>query len=247
MGGVRVSRDGGVVTITLDRPEKRNAIDSPMFDDLRDALLAVGASETDRVVVLTGEGGSFSSGGDLAPSEPSGEDAVTMLRRFGQAARALHECPKPVLASVDGVAVGAGFSLVLGCDLVLASDRARFSLLFVRNGLSLDLGASWLLPRRVGPMIAAEMALLGDWVEADRALQLGIVNRVVAVDELATATADWARQLATLSPLAVQSIKRSLRGAENRSLAEALEFEAVTQAECAQSPELRAAIEARRR
>lgn len=247
MDGLRVERADGVVTITFDRPEKKNAIDGWMFDALRDVLTEVASNADDRVVVLTGAGGAFSSGGDLNPARPSDEDTVTMMRRIGGAALALHECPKPVLASVDGVAVGAGLSLVLGCDLVLASERARFSMLFVRNGLALDMGGSWLLPRRLGWNRANELALLGEWVDAPEAERVGIVNRVVPVEDLGSVTDDWARRLAASSPTAVQSIKRLLARAEGNTLAASLEEEALAQATCAQSPELRAAIEARRR
>ena len=247
MEGLRVERADGIVTVTLDRPERRNAIDGPMFDGLRDEFRAVAANQGDRVVVLTGAGGAFSSGGDLNPDRPSGEDTLTMMRRIGGAALALHECPKPVIAAVDGVAVGAGLSLVLGCDLVVASDRARFSLLFVRNGLALDMGASWLLPRRLGWGRANELALLGEWSDAAEAERIGLVNRVVPVEDLAGVVGEWAQRLAGSSPTAVQAIKRSLAKSEWNTMAESLEDEANAQSTCAQSPELRAAIEARRR
>jgi len=247
MDGIVIDHTDGIVRITLDRPEKRNAIDGPMFDALHDTFRSLAADDEARVVVLAGAGGAFSSGGDLAPSNPSGEDTVTMMRRISRAITALLECPVPVLAAVDGVAVGAGVSLVLGCDLVLASDRARFSLLFVRNGLGLDLGASWLLPRRLGWVRAAEMALLGEWFDAEKARSIGLVNDVVPVDEFDEAVRTWATALATSSPLAIRSIKRSLLAASTSTLAEALEMEAQVQAECANSPELRAAIEAHRR
>lgn len=247
MDGLRIERADGIVTVTIDRPEKRNAIDGWMFDGLRELFVEVASNDADRVVVLTGAGGSFSAGGDLAPSRPSGEDTLTMMRRIGRAALALHECPKPVLASVDGVAAGAGLSLALGCDLVLATDRARFSMLFVRNGLALDMGGSWLLPRRLGWARASELALLGEWIDAAEAERIGLVNRVVEVDELASTTDAWARRLAESSPTAVRSIKRLLVRSETSTMAETLEDEALAQTECSQSPELRAAIEARRR
>jgi len=247
MDELLVERRGGVVTATLNRPEKRNALDSRSFAALHDLFVDVARNDDDRVVVLTGAGGAFSSGGDLDPAAPSGDDVATTMRRFGRAARSLHDCPKPVIAAVDGVAVGAGMSLALGCDLVVASERARFSLLFVRHGLGLDLGASWLLPRRVGWHKAAELALLGDWVDAREAARLGIVNRVVADHDLASAAREWADRLAASSPLAVRTIKRSLTDAATQTLAQALEAEAVAQARCSRSPELRAALEARRR
>ena len=173
-----VERSGGVVTATMNRPEVRNALDHRLFEALRVLFVEVAERPEDRVVVLTGAGGSFSSGGDLAPPESLGEDALTTMRRFGETTLALLECPKPVIAAVDGVAAGAGASLAFACDLVVASEPARFAVLFVRRGLALDCGASWSLPRLVGMHMAKELALLGDWVRrrrcpADRAGEPG--------------------------------------------------------------------------
>lgn len=242
-----VERSGGVVTATMNRPERRNALDADLFEALRVLFVEVAERDDDRVVVLTGAGDTFCSGGDLAPAEPSGDDVATVMRRYGRTAQALHDCPKPVIAAVDGVAVGAGLSLALGCDLVLASARARFSLLFVRHGLALDCGASWLLPRVVGPLAATELALLGDWVDADDALRMGLVNRVVPPDELAHAAQAWAEQIAARAPLAVTTITRSLRRSFELTMAEALEAEAVEQAACSADPAFRQMLEARRR
>ena len=247
MAGLRVERSGGVVTATMDRPEKRNALDGPLFAALADMFTEAAGDDDTRVVVLAGAGGAFSSGGDLTPDEPSGDDVVTTMRRFGRTAQALHDLPKPVIAAVDGVAVGAGMSLALGCDLVVASDRARFALMFVRNGLGLDLGGSWLLPRRVGSLKANELALLGDWVDAREAERIGLVNRVVPADALHGATMEWAERLAASSPLALRTIKASLLRAADLTMADAIEAEARAQAECSASPEMRAALEARRR
>jgi enoyl-CoA hydratase/carnithine racemase len=242
-----VDRSGGVVTATMNRPERRNALDAELFEALRALFVEVGERDDDRVVVLTGAGGTFSSGGDLAPATPSTDDVATVMRRFGRTALALHECPKPVIAAVDGPAVGAGVSLALGCDLVVASERARFSLLFVRHGLGLDTGASWLLPRRVGPGKAAELALLGDWVDAQEAARIGLVNKVVRTDELPAAARGWAEQLAGQSALAVATVKASLRQAPEISLAEAIEREATDQAACSASDEFRRMMQERTR
>lgn len=242
-----VERSGGVVTATMNRPEVRNALDAELFEALRALFVEVGERDDDRVVVLTGSGGAFSSGGDLAPSRPSDDDVATVMRRFGRTAVALHECPKPVIAAVDGPAVGAGVSLALGCDLTLASERARFSLLFVRHGLGLDTGASWLLPRRVGPGKAAELALLGDWVGAEEAARIGLVNKVVPIGELMAATRAWAEQLAGQSAVAVATVKASLRRAPGITFAEAIEREATDQAACSASDEFRQAMRERKR
>lgn len=242
-----VDRADGVVTATMNRPARLNALDATLIEALRVLLLEVADRDADRVLVLTGADGAFSSGGDLTPAEPSGDDLVTVLRRYNRMAQALHDCPKPVIAAVDGVAAGAGLSLALGCDLIVASDRARCSLLFVRNGLSLDCGASWLAPRRVGPGRAAELALLGDWVDAAAAERIGLVNRVVPAAELAAAAQEWATRLAARPALAVNTIKRSLRESPGETFAEALDREAREQAACAASPAFRAWLAARRR
>ena len=247
MSALLVTRAGGVVTATMNRPEKRNALDRELFEALRALFVEVNERADDRVIVLTGAGGAFSSGGDLTPSTPSGDDVATTMRRFGQTAQALYDCQKPVIAAVDGVAAGAGLSLVLGCDLVVASDRARFSLLFVRNGLGLDCGASWLLPRRVSAHHANQLALLGDWVDASDAHRMGFVNRVVPADDLEAAARDWAERIASHTTLAVMTIKRSLRRAFAVDFAQALDDEADAQAACAASPEFRALLEERRR
>ena len=238
--------EDGVVTATMNRPDVRNALDAELFEALRTLFVEVGERPEDRVLVLTGAGGAFSSGGDLTPSEPSGDDTVTVMRRFGQTSIAQRECPKPIIAAVDGVAAGAGVSLVLGCDLVIAAESAAFSLLFVRHGLALDCGASWLLPRRVGPGKAAELALLGEWVDADEARRIGLVNKVVATEALGAAAQAWATRLAGQTALSVTTIKASLRRAHDVDFAAAIEAEAVDQAACSASPEFRQMLEARR-
>ena len=150
--------DNGIVTVTLNRPQKKNAIDATMWVELRDVFNDVRESETDRVLVLTGANGEFCTGADL-----SGDDAddarhvVERMRHFSQAAVALHSIGKPVIAKVDGIAAGAGLNFALGCDLIVASDRARFSQIFVKRGLSIDLGGSWILPRLVGMHKAKEL------------------------------------------------------------------------------------------
>src|SRR5699024_9643485 len=153
-----------------------------------------------RVVVLTGDGSDFCSGADLA----AGGDAhwLARMRYVNQAALALHDIPQPTIARVDGVAVGAGFSLALGCDLLLASERARFSEIFARRGLSLDLGSSWLLPRRIGLQRAKELSLLAPIIDAEEAERIGLVNRVVPVEELDALVAEWAADLASGPPIA---------------------------------------------
>lgn len=229
-----VERDGGVVTVTMNRPERKNAANGVMLDELRDTFEAVERNLEDRVLVLTGAGGAFCSGADLGdPHGPAGNTAVpglVRMRRLGDVALALHRLTKPAIAKVDGVAVGAGFSLALGCDLVVASDRARLSMIFSRRGLSVDNGASWLLPRLIGMARAKEVALFGDMLDAEAARSLGLVNRVLPVEELDDFVAGWARTLAAGPPLALSMTKTLLNDSFSSSMAEAVEAEARCQA-----------------
>ncbi len=225
-----VERDSGVVTVTMHRPERKNAATARMLAELRATFEEVERRADDRVLVVTGAGGDFCSGADLVdPDGPAGNGAgsgLTWMRRLGDVALALHRVTKPSIAKVDGVAVGAGLSLALGCDLVVASERARLSMIFSRRGLSLDNGASYLLPRLIGMARAKEVALFGDIYDARAALDLGLVNRVVPVDELDGFVDGWARTLAAGPPLALSMTKTLLNGSLALSMAEAVEAEA---------------------
>ncbi|MGH9034278.1 MAG: enoyl-CoA hydratase/isomerase family protein, partial [Acidimicrobiia bacterium] len=171
---ILLERDGGVVWATLNRPEKKNAINLAMAEELIGLLAEVERRSEDRVLVITGAGGAFSSGADLTDSEtasglqgPAGW--LERIRWIHTIPLAIHRLPKPVVAVVPGVAAGAGCNLALACDLVVASSDARFCEIFVRRGLALDFGGSWLLPRLVGLQRAKELAFLGDMVDAARA------------------------------------------------------------------------------
>ncbi|MDQ4116779.1 MAG: enoyl-CoA hydratase/isomerase family protein, partial [Actinomycetota bacterium] len=175
--------EGGVRTLTLNRPHRRNAVDRALWDALGEALTAITDDLGVRAVVLTGADGAFCAGADLSGGVPD-EHPLRGMRRVNDVALLLHELPQPTVAAVDGVAVGAGWNLALGCDLVVATPRARFSQIFARRGLSLDFGGSWLLPRIVGLQQAKRIALLADVIGADEARALGLVTDVVAADEL---------------------------------------------------------------
>jgi 2-(1,2-epoxy-1,2-dihydrophenyl)acetyl-CoA isomerase len=228
-----VERSGGVVQVTMNRPERKNAMSTTMIRELREVLDEIERNSADRALILTGAGGAFCSGADLgagaSPASDSSQPALSRMRRLGEVAIALHQLSKPAVAKVDGVAVGAGLGLVIGCDLVLASDRARFSFIFPRRGLSLDNGTSWLLPRLVGSARAKELALFGDMLSAEQAQQFGLVNRVVAVDALDDVAAEWGQRLAAGPTLALSLTKRLLDASWSSSLAEAVEDEARAQ------------------
>jgi enoyl-CoA hydratase/carnithine racemase len=226
---------GPVRWLTIDRPDRRNAIPGTGWSDLRDAFVDFGTSEQ-RVLVVTGAGGAFCSGADLDPA-----DADEMANVFGRhrrmkvvegAALALHRLPKPTIAAVDGVAAGAGMNLALGCDLVIASDRARFSEIFVRRGLTVDFGGTWLLPRFVGPQRAKELSLTGRIVEADEALAIGLVLEVVDPENLEARVTEVAASLAAGAPVAQRLTKQGLDRSSEASFEEALTAEGQSQAIC---------------
>ena len=158
---LRVDRADGVVTITLDRPAKKNAINGAMWNELSAVVAEIARNSADRVVVITGAGGEFCSGADLSASRRRARSiTLARLRRVGDLCLAIARLPQPTIAKVRGVAVGAGLNLALVCDLVVAAEGSRFSEIFAKRGLSLDFGGSWILPRLVGMHRAKELALL---------------------------------------------------------------------------------------
>lgn len=229
-----VERDGrGVVTITLDNPTRKNAITAAMFVGLRQAFREITERPSDRVVILTGSGDAFCAGADLSPAGEERADRLPTLysmRNLGETALALSQLHQPVIAKINGVAVGAGLNLALGCDLIYASDRATFGEIFARRGLSIDFGGSWLLPRLVGMHKAKELALLADVIDAREAERVGIVNRVLPHEELDAFVRDTAHRLASGPPIALGMTKRLLNQAHDVTLAQALEAEAMAQA-----------------
>lgn len=221
--------------LILDGPNK-NAIPSDQWSALGHAFRAFEKSDQ-RVLVITGANGEFCSGADLG-SDRSGTGPVARyegMKVVDDAALALHRLSKPTLAAVDGVAVGAGMNLALGCDLVIASDRARFSEIFVRRGLTVDFGGTWHLPRLVGLQRAKELALTGRIVGAHEALAMGLVLEVVPVDDLEERASELAETIAAQAPLGQMFAKQALNSANGKTLAEALAFEAQAQAICLNS------------
>jgi enoyl-CoA hydratase/carnithine racemase len=242
---ITVDRHDGIVTITMNRPHRKNAIDQAMWDELLAEFQAIGRNAEDRVVVLTGAGGEFCAGadlsGDIGPGEsgPGESDPVendsprphqlAAMRHVGDVCLALHRLPQPTIAKVRGVAVGAGLNMALVCDLAVAGDTARFSEIFARRGLSIDFGGSWVLPRRVGMHRAKELALFADIIDAKEAQDIGLVNRVLPDSELDAFVDDWARRLAAGPPIALAMTKRLLNNSMNVTLEEALDDEGLSQ------------------
>jgi enoyl-CoA hydratase/carnithine racemase len=185
-------------------------------------------SEEVRCVVLTGAGGAFCSGADLSGAADD-RHQLARMRQVNRVVATWHELPQPTIAKVTGVAAGAGMALALGCDLVVASDEARFSQIFVKRGLSVDGGSSWLLPRLIGLHRAKELALFGDIIDAAEARALGLVNRIVPAAEIDGFVAGWADRLATGPPIALAMTKRMLNRAFETSFEQALDAEGVAQ------------------
>ncbi len=221
-----IERTDGVLTVTLNRPEKKNAVIPPMWDALAALFRETAVDETVRAVVVTGAGDEFCSGADLwAPPGERPPHQLTAMRHVGAAIQSLHDLPQPTIAKVTGVAAGAGCSLALCCDLVVASDRARFTEIFAKRGLALDGGSSWLLPRMVGLHKAKELAFFAEILSADEAAELGLVNRVVAHADLDAFVDDWASRLAAGPPIALGLSKRLLNNSAHVTMAQALEDE----------------------
>jgi 2-(1,2-epoxy-1,2-dihydrophenyl)acetyl-CoA isomerase len=229
-----VERKDGVVTVTMNRPERKNAANGAMLRELRTTFDEIEDNPDDRCMVLTGAGGAFCSGADL--SDPSGpatdptRSGLSRMRRLGDVALALHHISKPTIAKVDGFAVGAGLSLALGCDLAVCSDRAKLSMIFAKRGLALDNGASWLLPRLVGLAKAKEIALFGGMWSGEEAAAMGLVNRVLPLQQLDAFVDEWARSLAAGPPLALSMTKTLLHASSMASMEQAVEDEARCQA-----------------
>jgi enoyl-CoA hydratase/carnithine racemase len=235
--------DAGVVTVILNRPEKRNAIDEQMSIELLETFREIEARADDRVLVLTGGRDAFCSGADLTAGVAD-VHALVYMRRIGAVALALLNVTKPTIAKVCGVAAGAGCNMALACDLVLASEGARFTQIFAKRGMVVDFGGSWLLPRLVGMQRAKELAFFGDFVSAADARDIGLVNRVLPEAELDAFTNEWAARLAAGPPLALSMTKAMLSHSFETSIEQALEAEARCQAVCLASLDTREAIKA---
>ena len=250
METLQVFRENSVVTVTINQPKKKNAINSAMWDGLTEIFREIASRVDDRVVIVTGAGDDFCSGADLSgrggagganAGDAAGAGAgggagaqnqvhhLAAMRRVNDACIALQRLPQPTIAKVRGVAVGAGCNLALGCDLVVASQTARFSEIFARRGLSLDFGGSGLVPRRIGMHRAKELALLAEIVSASDALEMGLVNRVLSDGEVDAFVDNWARKLAAGPPIALAQTKRLLNNSLNVTLEEALDDEAAAQ------------------
>ena len=223
--------ENGVATITLNRPDVFNAFNDQQSYDLQDALKQVAKDDNVRVVVLTGAGKAFCSGQDLKAiaSAEKRNLSESLEKRYNPIIRSMRNLPKPIICKLNGVAAGAGCSLALACDMIVASTAASLIEVFVNVGLVLDSGSSYFLPRLVGSAKAFELSTLGSKVTAEEALKLGMVNKVVAPEELDAAVAELAARFAASPTKAIGLMKKMLNKSFNSSLDEMLDYEAYCQ------------------
>jgi enoyl-CoA hydratase/carnithine racemase len=243
-------QQNGIGTITLNRPERLNAITFEVYHELTDFFAKLRDEKGVRVVVITGAGRAFCSGGDVIDiiGELQGRDAEGLLeftRLTCDLIRNMRALPKPIIASLNGTTAGAGACIALASDIRIAAEEAKIAFIFVKVGLAgTDMGATYFLPRVVGLAKATELLMTGDFVEAKEAERIGLYNRVVRHDELETATREFAEKLAQGPAIGIAKTKEMLDRELHMSFESALEAEAVAQALCMQTPDFKEAYAA---
>ena len=244
-GPLLVTRQGAIATLLFNRPETMNALDVPTAQALLAAMQDIAQDTSVRAVLLKGAGRAFVAGGDLATLQADPvQGAADLLAPLNQALLLLQGLNAPVIAQVHGAAAGAGLSLMLMCDFVLAAEGTKFNLAYINLGTSCDVGASWALPRLVGLRRALEIAMLGEGFGADEALRLGLINRLLPAAELEDAARAFAQRLASGPTLAYGHMRRLLRAGLDHDLATQLQAEAHAFDACAHSHDLREGINA---
>ena len=246
---VRYDLDGAVATITLNRPESLNAMDPEMLETMHVVARRASDDPAVRCVVVTGAGRAFSAGGDVKAMASGGavlrtEERVAALRRQEEMSLLLNEMPKPTIAAINGVVVGAGLSIALACDLRISSDQAKFGTAFGKVGFSGDFGGTWLLQRLVGPAKARELYFLAEIFGPEEALRLGLVTRVVPHDSLVDEAMALARRLADGPTLAYGRMKENFNFGSTNSFADTLSREARNMIASGQTEDHRAAARA---
>jgi 2-(1,2-epoxy-1,2-dihydrophenyl)acetyl-CoA isomerase len=243
--------DGGVATLTMNRPERRNAMSKAMLEGLLEALGRLADDNAVGAIVLTGTEPAFCAGGDVKAmaegkefAAGTMEEKARLLRGHMEISRLLHELPKPTIAMVRGAAAGAGLSLALACDMRIAGTSAKFTTAFARVGYSGDFGGSYYLTRLVGTAKARELYYTADLIDAATALELGLVNRVVPDDELEAETRALAARIAAGPRVAIGYMKRNMNAAESGTLAELLDLEAWHHTRCGMTEDHREATKA---
>jgi enoyl-CoA hydratase/carnithine racemase len=251
------ARDGDVVTLTFNQPDRLNAMTQAMGEAFRAAVAELTGDARLRAVILTGAGRAFSAGGDLTMIEgraaqgaakgPSGRRQIRDgMRAFYQLFLSLREVPCPVIAAINGAAIGAGLCVALACDVRIAASEAKLGLNFTQLGLHPGMGATWTLPRLVGPARAAEILYSSRPLRGEEAAAIGLVNRALPAPEVLPAARALAAEFAAAAPLAVRGVKRALRRSETASLEDQLDFEASEQAACFESKDVQEGLAAAR-
>lgn len=237
---ILVNEANGIVTITLNRPDKLNAFIGHMRRDLAEALEHAGSDRGIRVVIITGAGRAFCAGGDVhflaeLMKRHESEEFARILGAGRRVIMAIRQMTKPVIAAVNGPASGAGANLAFACDLRIASTTATFSQSFLKVGLHPDWGGTFFLPRLVTPNKACELFFLGEAIDAAEAARLNIVNQVVAPEELEAATMQWAERLRAAPPIALAAAKQAIYASGAADLEEMLRYETEAQLRCFES------------
>jgi 2-(1,2-epoxy-1,2-dihydrophenyl)acetyl-CoA isomerase len=243
------SREGSIVTLTMNRPDRLNALNNELPTALKDALTRIGKDATVNVAILTGAGRAFCAGGDLSVIAASrtkrdANELEPLLRSGMEVILKLRTIPQPVIAAVNGPAAGAGMNLALACDLRVATDEAVFGQNFAKVGLFPDYGGTHLLPQLIGPAKAAELFYTGDMIDAKTALQLGIVNYVLPASQFRAGVESLAAKIATGPQIAIRAVKQTIFGRGRKALAEALEREVEHQLQCFHSDDCHEGISA---
>lgn len=243
------SREGPVVTLVMNRPDRLNALNNDLSNSLNEAISRIAADHTIHVVILTGAGRAFCAGGDLAvigKGRASGDDTelAPILRSGMQAVLKIRTMPQPVIAAVNGAAAGAGMNLALAADIRIAVEEAVFGQNFAKVGLFPDYGGTYFLPQLVGPSKAAELFYTGDMIDAKTALRLGIVNHVVPADQLHSEAQSLAAKIATGPQVAIRAVKQTIFASEKEALVDALEREVEHQLKCFHSHDCQEGIRA---
>ena len=236
----------GVATISLNRPEVYNALNDEITFELQDVFREVGKDESVRVVVLTGEGKAFCAGQDLKASSSAGKRSFmdSLHKRYNPIVRAMRSLPKPVICRLNGVAAGAGCSLALACDMIIASDEATLIEVFINIGLVPDSGSSFFLPRLAGMAKAFELCTMGSKIKADEALSLGLINRCVNAAQLDSVVKEYTDYYASAPTKSIGLIKKMLNKSTHATLDEMLDYEAYCQEIAGSSDDYREGVAA---
>lgn len=242
---LHITHAHGITTLEFYRPHAMNALDVPMAEAFLAAMQDIAADQSVRAVVLRGAGRAFVAGGDLATlrADPA-QGARALLTPLNAAVQIMEQLDAPIIAQVHGAAAGAGLSLMLLCDFVLAAEGTKFNLAYINLGTSCDVGASWALPRLVGLRHTLEIAMLGESLSAEDALRLGLINRLLPKEELAAAVQTFAERIAAGPTRAYGHMRRLMRSSLDRDLPAQLTAEAQAFDACAHTADIREGIEA---